>query len=773
MAIGTDDQGQLAGEAGLLVGFKAHLHLAVVPGEGAFLVSERGVTALRGTHAELLAPLLDGTRSIAEVIRAAAPALTADEALDSLRRLAAAGLLGARAADRQPAADRAARAYWDLSGLDSDGAARRLTSSSVRIVNLSEQDHAPLAAACAASGLTVDDAGADLSLVLCDDYLSPLLREVDAAHRRSGRPWLLCRPSAASPWIGPLFRPGDGGPCWSCLAVRLVQHRGCESTVQRRLGLDQPLRGPEASLPASRALALNTMVMEAAKWLAGVRYEGQSAVHTLDTVTLQLSAHPVRRRPQCADCGDPGLVAELAAAPFVPAPRAKATDQGNGHRALTPDQMLDRYGHLIGPVTGIVPEVRRDPRSPGFVQAYLSGRNIAMSTHSVAGLRAGLRALSGGKGTTEAEARTSALGEAVERYSGTRHGDEPVVLAAYRALGPEAVHPNAVQLYDARQFSDRERWNARHSAFQYVPPRFDEERAVEWSPVWSLTEGRRRLVPTSLLYYNSRAAGPYPESRYTDGLCADSNGNAAGSSVEDAVLQGFLELVERDAVALWWYNRTRQPRVDLEAFAEPGLDRLLDGCRRIDREVWALDLTSDLGIPVFAALSRRTDKPAEDIVFGFGAHQDPRVALRRATTEMAQLLPAVCEARPDGTGYRLDDPEPRAWWTTATVANQPYLVGDPAVPARRPADWHYQPHHDLGQDLEAVTELVRARGLDLLVLNQSRPDIGLPVVRVIVPGLRHFWARFGPGRLYDVPVALGRLDRPTAYRDLNPVPLFV
>ena len=41
---------------------------------------------------------------------------------------------------------------------------------------------------------------------------------------------------------------------------------------------------------------------------------------------------------------------------------------------------------------------------------------------------------------------------------------------------------------------------------------------------------------------------------------ADSNGNAAGSSPEDAVVQGFLELVERDAVALWWYNRTRHAR---------------------------------------------------------------------------------------------------------------------------------------------------------------------------------------------------------------------
>jgi ribosomal protein S12 methylthiotransferase accessory factor len=49
----------------------------------------------------------------------------------------------------------------------------------------------------------------------------------------------------------------------------------------------------------------------------------------------------------------------------------------------------------------------------------------------------------------------------------------------------------------------------------------------------------------------------------------------------------------------------------------------------------------------------------------------------------------------------------------------------------------------------------------------------MPVVKVIVPGLRHFWAKFAPGRLYDVPVELGRLEKPTAYEDLNPISMFL
>jgi ribosomal protein S12 methylthiotransferase accessory factor len=65
------------------------------------------------------------------------------------------------------------------------------------------------------------------------------------------------------------------------------------------------------------------------------------------------------------------------------------------------------------------------------------------------------------------------------------------------------------------------------------------------------------------------------------------------------------------------------------------------------------------------------------------------------------------------------------------------------------------------------------KGLEVLVLDQTRPDIGLAVARVVVPGLRHFWARFAPGRLYDVPVELGWVARPLTEDELNPVAMFL
>jgi ribosomal protein S12 methylthiotransferase accessory factor len=80
---------------------------------------------------------------------------------------------------------------------------------------------------------------------------------------------------------------------------------------------------------------------------------------------------------------------------------------------------------------------------------------------------------------------------------------------------------------------------------------------------------------------------------------------------------------------------------------------------------------------------------------------------------------------------------------------------------------------DLLDDIAIAQGLVESRGMEFLVHDQTRPDIGMPVVKVIVPGLRHFWTRFAPGRLYDVPHQLGRVATPTAEHTMNPIALFI
>ncbi|MCX4542214.1 TOMM precursor leader peptide-binding protein [Streptomyces sp. NBC_01565] len=727
------------------IGFRRHLRAEIVPGEAVYLVSPRGTTALSGTAIQKVAPLLDGSLTLAE-LRATAqiPAEKLDGMLD---RLAAAGLVGFHTGPQ----DAAAGAYWDLAGAGGPG------DAALSVVAFGGADAAAAERACRAAGLSCGPE-APFTLVVCDDYLDPAMAAFNAARLADGRPWLPAKPYGAQLWIGPVFEPGTG-PCWSCLAVRLRSHRRGESQVRRALGLAGPVRVPEASLAATRELGLQTAALEAAKWLAGLRDDCQNAVWTLDTLTLNATHHRVPVRPQCQDCGDPGLVGDRALRPVRPVSRPKGSLAGTGHRALSAEQMWERFGHLADPVTGIVERVVRDPRSPSFLHCYRSGPNLALAESDLPSFRAGLRMQSGGKGRTDLDARVSGLCEAVERYSASRCGDEATVLGSYRDLAPVAVHPGECMLFDERQYQERERWNAPGIPFQHVPEPFDENAKIEWTPVWSLTGGRHRLLPTGQLYFGGEGVAS---------VLADSNGNAAGGSVEDAILQGFLELVERDAVALWWYNRTHHAGVDLDSFGDPWISALPERFRELDRTLWVLDLTADLGIPVMAAVSHRVGADAEDIMLGFGAHLDPAVALSRAVTELGQLLPAVTDGYAPGLpGHLLD------WFRGAKVASQTYLLPDPELPARTPADYGYTPRADLLEDLEHLCELARSHGLEVLVLDQTRPDLGLPVVKVVVPGLRHFWARFAPGRLFDVPVRLGRLDSPTRYENLNPIPLFL
>ena len=212
--------------------------------------------------------------------------------------------------------------------------------------------------------------------------------------------------------------------------------------------------------------------------------------------------------------------------------------------------------------------VEPPPGTGGVFQVCVGGANGAIPLTDLEGFKGICGSRSAGKGPTLAQARASALAESLERYSTEYTGSEYRVVGTCRELAGRAIHPNAVMGYSERQFRERDAWNARRSRFNMVPAALDPDLPIPWSPVWSLTEERERLLPTQLLYFPGPAAAPGPR----PGCCrACSNGNAAGNNLEEAVLQGFMELVERDATAIWWYNRLRRPAVDLDSFGLPYL----------------------------------------------------------------------------------------------------------------------------------------------------------------------------------------------------------
>jgi ribosomal protein S12 methylthiotransferase accessory factor len=105
------------------------------------------------------------------------------------------------------------------------------------------------------------------------------------------------------------------------------------------------------------------------------------------------------------------------------------------------------------------------------------------------------------------------------------------------------------------------------------------------------------------------------------------------------------------------------------------------------------------------------------------------------------------------------------------AAEHPYLLPDPNQPLRRMDDFNMPEFRDLYEEVSWCRAQVEAKGLEMLVLDLTRPDVGLPVVKVTVPGMRHFWRRLAPGRLYDVPVQMGWLAERLEEEQINEVDL--
>ncbi|MBO9478172.1 TOMM precursor leader peptide-binding protein [Shimia sp. R11_0] len=741
---------------------KENYQAYAVYGEGHVLLSDADSFALEGHILSHLLPLLNGENSRDDIVALLSAIASAEEVYAALDYLTHAGHL--READPDATADEAL--FWSSLGINSQAARAQLAQCPVTVLAPNAQEQATALAWAQSAGLSIDQENGCIKLVIVEDYLDENLRALNAELTASGDPWLLVRPWGLTPLVGPLFIPGTTG-CWECLETRLLENRDVEVMLAGRMAIKGAPPRPVVQSDAFYAQALATATTQLMRYIvAGANPEITGVINQLMPLTLERKQHSLLHRPQCACCGDPqkGLI---GGAPKDFEVRQSAQGVENGERSMTAAETYARYAAHVSPLTGVIKDLTPSPYNGVTpLRTYSAGNNLAVKPAGLWGLKQNLRSVSSGKGRTDTQARTSALCEALERYSGKFRGEEIRIPASLDMLGDSALHPNELMLYSDQQYADREAWNARGSQFQIVPENQTHDEIVEWTPVWSITQKRMKYLPTSMLFYSY----PAPDNRFTS--WADSNGAAAGSSYEDACLQGLMELVERDSVAIWWYNRLAMPEVDLTGLDDAFVAENRAFYAEHKREFHVLDITTDLGIPSFVAINRRTGGPTEDIVMGFGAHLDARVGIMRAITEMNQFMPAVLSVGVDGrTHYAFDDPDSLNWWQTATYDNQPYLV--PEGPARKLTDYAPLPDGDITHTLRTAIQRVEEAGHEVLVIDQTRADIGLPVVRVFAPGLRHFWARYAPGRLYDVPVKMGRLDAPLREDQLNPIAMFL
>ena len=308
--------------------------------------------------------------------------------------------------------------------------------------------------------------------------------------------------------------------------------------------------------------------------------------------------------------------------------------------------------------------------------------------------------VSQGKGLTDDLAKVSALMESIELW----HAENPAVDSFIDTIGglrsALAYDPCTLQLEENALLHDG------------LP--------LEWVMARRLGDGHAVPVPYRMVYLNfADPAGWRPRA-----FQETSTGLASGNTLVEATLHALYEIVERDAVSR--AHRLGMPgtRFDPRALGSAAVEDLLDRFEAAAVTVDVRVLPSPAGLPCVTARIVSDDYPV--VCGGHGCHLATEIATTRALTEAAQSrLTYIAGARDD----------------LSRSIYGPLRRMEPPAPDREPAPHPLPPdlggarsHENLLEDLADVHQRCASAFSDPLLVNLTRPEIGIPVVRVIIPG---------------------------------------
>jgi thioglycine synthase len=350
-----------------------------------------------------------------------------------------------------------------------------------------------------------------------------------------------------------------------------------------------------------------------------------------------------------------------------------------------------------------------------------------------------------GKGPTKRHAMASALMESIERYSSLPSGWlGKFVQSSYSELSKthKVLHPDKI----------------------VEPMRFvyHTNMMMDWLPGHDLVSGEEIMVPASIALFRYTPPPPAinPFSYF------HTNGLASGNVMEEAVCHALCEVIERDAMSLadlrasaipFHILRTVVhslnaaafsvspilsdrfvddpsifPDVDIEEINFEPVKSLVEKFRQAGISLMVKDITSDIGIPTFNASS--VEWISHDYGYlaeGHGTHPDARIALLRAITEVSQTRAANIQgARDDLRKIKYNDEntdDRRAWQFMRSTKKIKFSE----VPTFF--------NEDILDDINLILYRLKNVGLNqVIIVDLTNQDIGIPVVRAIVPGLETF-----------------------------------
>ena len=413
----------------------------------------------------------------------------------------------------------------------------------------------------------------------------------------------------------------------------------------------------------------------------------------------------------------------------APSPPTRKLQLGGTHRLIPPAETVARMRRLM-PVMGIT-------RIANVTGLDFIGIPVVM----VCRPNARSLSVSQGKGLDLDAARASGLMESIELYHAERV-TLPLKLATLNELrfSHAMVDVNALPRISISPF---------HANLKLL-----------WIEGFDLLNQQPIWLPYEMVHSNYTLPLPTGSGCFV----MSSNGLASGNHPMEALIHGLCEVIERDATTLWYLQEEKmQDRVklDLDAVDDPACRGILDRYARAGISVAAWDITSDVGIPVYFAVIIDRDGGESSLrmlypTHGAGCHPIREVALLRALTEAAQSrLTFIAGSRDDGGRgkYRQARDHEVLARTRARIAGRGarLLSAAPSYPA-----------DTFEEDVVLLLGRLRAAGItQAAVVDLTRPEFEVPVVRVVVPGLEslHEAPGYVPGPRTER-VLLARTDAP-------------
>jgi ribosomal protein S12 methylthiotransferase accessory factor len=432
------------------------------------------------------------------------------------------------------------------------------------------------------------------------------------------------------------------------------------------------------------------------------------------------------------------------------------------HHPPTPSaETLVRALRLVDAETGVIRMLYEVPTAPDAARIF--GCGAVTSDKVTTGFPSEI-SISGSAALSRDDAIAGAIGEAVERYSAVYTPKDRLFYAPFAAIAGEAVDPSALTLYDAQQET--------RPGFGYRAPGPDE--SIAWVEGWSLTRARAILVPAFAVYQ------PYDRGKDEAPVVQMvTTGLACGATLEEAILAGLCEVVERDAAMLLWLQSRRMPRVVPNIGVPAGIAGALRRFGENVRHITLLDATSDIAIPTYVAVWDGPLAGACGAVFASCAKPSETAAAIGALTELAQCVMWAASLIQGETPL----PDPK----TAGFQRIEEHVLWPLRPDARPA-WNFAvasprlayfgagadaPLRDVLDAIENGVDHVARANLEVIAVDVTSPDIaetGLRVVRVILPGAQPLFFGRGLHRISGRARHLPYPDRAARGINLHPHP---